>query len=211
MVFYKGYIPWNKEKILGSYSKEHRAKISQALKGRSLSEGSKKQISNTLKLKGIHPPLRFGCIPWNKGKKGTTSQESIDALKRYVKENGTWNKGKQWSEQVKQKMSESHKGYVMPLIQRMNLSLAQPKGKNHWNWKGGISEKGYSVCWTQRLKDLIQKRDNHTCQSCANNKKPLDIHHIDNNKENNNSQNLITLCRSCHITLHNGRGSLQRR
>jgi len=36
--------------------------------------------------------FKKGYIPWNKGRKGTASQKSIEALVDYVKENGPWNK-----------------------------------------------------------------------------------------------------------------------
>ena len=34
-------------------------------------------------------------------------------------------------------------------------------------------------------------------------KEKLHVHHIDFNKENLDENNLVSLCRSCHITLHN--------
>ncbi len=123
-----------------------------------------------------------------------------------------WNKGKQCSIEHRKKLSESHKGYIMPISQRIKIGLAE-KGENHWNWQGGKSREGYSVCWTRQLRNLIRKRDNYNCQICGSGKRPLDVHHIDSNKENNHSQNLVTLCRSCHTKFHNGhesRGTFQK-
>ena len=64
-------------------------------------------------------------------------------------------------------------------------------------WKGGISFEPYSVDWTDDLRRAIRKRDKYTCQVCG--KEPaIIVHHIDYNKKNCNSDNLITLCRKCH-------------
>ena len=40
-------------------------------------------------------------------------------------------------------------------------------------------------------------RDNYICQLC--NKYGKEVHHIDYNKNNNNKNNLITLCRKCNM------------
>jgi len=82
-----------------------------------------------------------------------------------------------------------------------------PKGKDHYNWRGGKSFKDYSQDWTSDLKDAIRKRDNYICQECGIHQdeldfgqiKKLDVHHIDYNKKNCNPKNLISLCRGCHI------------
>ena len=56
------------------------------------------------------------------------------------------------------------------------------------------------------IKELILKRDNFQCQGCGN-EKNLCVHHVDgtNYKKknaNNDIENLITFCNSCHIKLH---------
>jgi len=70
------------------------------------------------------------------------------------------------------------------------------------NWLGGISKEPYSFDFTRELKELIRKRDNYTCQICSKKQIedmiPFPTHHIDYNKKNSNSDNLITLCKSCH-------------
>ena len=58
-------------------------------------------------------------------------------------------------------------------------------------------------------------RDHYTCQSCGKNKDRvarLDIHHIDGNgsgkskaERNNNLDNLITLCSTCHYEVETAR------
>jgi len=75
-------------------------------------------------------------------------------------------------------------------------------GGHHWNWLGGKSFEPYSTEFTEELRRAIRDRDNHTCQGCGKKdgvlNRKLHIHHIDYNKKNNNPNNLISLCCSCH-------------
>lgn len=41
-----------------------------------------------------------------------------------------------------------------------------------------------------------------TQKECECGKKATDIHHIDGNSKNNDPENLVKLCRSCHIKKH---------
>lgn len=85
---------------------------------------------------------------------------------------------------------------------------AQNHCKIGWFKKLLIWKSGYNVDFTKELKEEIRnylfflKRDNYTCQECNFTEEKLgyslSIHHIDYNKNNNNSNNLISLCKSCH-------------
>ena len=66
-------------------------------------------------------------------------------------------------------------------------------GINNSNWKGGISVKYY-----QRIMSEISECE--VCGSCDN----LEIHHIDRNRQNNDRDNLVKLCRECHNLCHDG-------
>lgn len=53
--------------------------------------------------------------------------------------------------------------------------------------------------FTKNLKTKIRIRDNFICSNCDKKEnRLLSIHHIDYNKNNNNPQNLLSLCKSCH-------------
>jgi len=130
--------------------------------------------------------------------------------RRKLKLNSAHNKpwlGKKRSIADRRKMSKSHLGkpsgnkghkYTTEQLKRLSLAhLGINTGKNHPNWKGGISFEPYSVDWTDDLKRAIRKRDRYTCQICG--KEPATfVHHIDYNKKNCSPDNLITLCNSCH-------------
>jgi len=87
------------------------------------------------------------------------------------------------------------------------------KGKNHWNWQGGITEKesrnilydGYKE-WRKK----VFKRDGYKCVVCGNNKSgELEAHHIKPVKTYKklilNVSNGLTVCKRCHRKIHYGK------
>jgi len=79
--------------------------------------------------------------------------------------------------------------------------------ENNNRWEGGNSFKGYPFGWTEKFKEHIRSRDNNTCQDCKiaeiETGEKLNVHHIDCNKDNLDENNLISLCRNCHMIRHN--------
>ncbi len=74
-------------------------------------------------------------------------------------------------------------------------------GRDSWNWKGGISCEPYCHEWSFKdFKDMIKERDGNKCLNpdCWRNSRILNVHHIDYNKKNCGTENLITLCTSCN-------------
>lgn len=78
------------------------------------------------------------------------------------------------------------------------------RGDKNPAWRGGHPEY-YGSNW-RSIRREVRERDNYTCQRC--NKKPTrlpDVHHIkpigtfDTPEEGNYSENLISLCHSCHM------------
>lgn len=116
--------------------------------------------------------------------------------------------GKKHSEETKEKMRKSHNISIEGL-KNIGKSL---KGK-HWSEKRINSQSkkfknkygNYCSEWREIRKE-IYKRDNWTCQECnikcvgkdGKSNKKIQCHHIDWNKDNNNHDNLITLCSVCH-------------
>ena len=111
------------------------------------------------------------------------------------------------SPKAKQLMSEKHKGIISwnkGLTKETNKSLAKRaeniKGENNPNWQGGIARLPYCPIWTKWFRKEIKERDNFRCQNpdCEHKFEKLVVHHIDYDKKNCSTNNLITLCRSCN-------------
>jgi hypothetical protein len=156
---------------------------------------------------GIYPNNK-GKVPWNKGLKGRKPTiKQIEYWKRMKNRKSVkyWlgkkmseehkrkisegNKGKIRSEETRKKMSDSSKGKKMSIEACRKMSIAK--------WRGGLSFLPYSTDWTKTLRS-IRERDHYTCQICKI-EPAVDVHHIDYNKLNCDANNLITLCRKCHI------------
>jgi hypothetical protein len=145
----------------------------------------KKKIIRTLKHKQAVSQARKGKPSWNKG--GHISEITREKLREI-------HMGKKASPQTKEKMSIARKGRFV--------------GEKSWNWKGGLSFEPYSTDWTGTLKRAIRERDHYVCQLCGKlqSDEAFSIHHIDYDKKNCSPDNLITLCRKCHIKTNADRG-----
>lgn len=161
-------------------------------KGKHLSEETKRKMSEKRKGKHFSPKTEF-----KKGRyvqhpnwyKAVVGKESYRKGKTLEEEYG-----KERAKEIKIKMSQALTG--------LNV------GENNPGWRGGISFEPYGIEFNKTLKNQIRARDHFRCQECfrhqdelrLKNNKPykLNIHHIDYNKKNNNSSNLISLCRNCH-------------
>jgi len=125
------------------------------------------------------------------------------------------------SEKTKRKISESHKGNTwgfkkghIPSERNRKINSLRMKGnkigrkfrkgKEHWNYKDdrskNFSPKRYGDDW-DKIRQLIYNRDNFTCQDCGIKGIRLDVHHIIPFliSFDNSLNNLVTLCRSCHM------------
>lgn len=164
----------------GSYklSEETKKKIGLAFEGRKLSEDHKRHIRESLKNLTEEKRLKHRLV--------MGSEEMRKKMSEARKGKSPWNKGIKTGQKV---WNKGLKGFL--------------GGEKHYNWKGGISFNPYSENWTRSLKQQIRERDNHACQICLG--KGKDVHHIDYNKKNCSEDNLITLCRKCHMKTNFGR------
>lgn len=197
-------------------------KLSDKLKGIPKSEEHKEKIRNTLKQK-----YREGKIlVWNTGKKMSEKQKR---MLHFIKKNDWKNpnsvyNSKEWREKVSiaqkkkwvnpdfdvearnKKISKKLKGRNITWkdkIGQTRIKLGLAKGEKNPNYKHGKSKEPYPMDWRDSLKNSIRQRDNHKCQICGVHQMQLNeklcVHHIDENKENLNPDNLISLCRLNHL------------
>lgn len=165
---------------------------------RSLSHGKKCQSCGCKRKDLISKKL--------KGQKRTEEQKKnyskAAKLKKHTKESRQKireaNIGKRYSEETNKKKGAKGKNHPY-----FGVSL---HGMKNPNWQGGISNNPYSLDFNKEFKQFILERDNYICQDprCIGKSKRLCCHHIDYDKNNNNPENLISLCNSCH-TKTNGK------
>jgi hypothetical protein len=191
MLFQKGHTI-NKGK---KRSQEIKQKIRNSLIGHLVSEESRRKISETKKNNKyiVSKETRAKLRKVNKGK--ILSEEHKQKISNS-------NKGREFSEEHKRNLSISHKGYHPTEEAKKNNSIAH-RGIKSYLWKGGISFEPYTTDWTETLKRAIRERDNYICQVCS--QYGNIVHHIDYNKKNCNSDNLVTLCNSCHTKTNHRR------
>ncbi len=128
---------------------------------------------------------------------------------------------KKWEKSdYKNMMSKNHKGkHSSPTTEFKKGNVPSHKGKkllaatreNHWNWQDGKSFEQYPEEFNKELKNLIRNRDGYFCRLCGRNedgmKQKLHVHHVDYDKQNCKKENLILLCRKCHLRTNWNRDS----
>lgn len=184
-------------------------KLRKANLGKVRTEESIRKQSDSRKKKFAEGKINI----WNKG----LTQETSDSVKNSIKKMTEWKqknvKGKTYEElygEEKAKtikmnrnalMSEKHRGENNPMFGKFGDKAA--------NWQGGKSFEDYGEEFNMKLKNQIRKRDNQVCMNCGIHREKLKvafhIHHINYDKKCNLPQNLITLCRNCHLHTNGNR------
>lgn len=155
--------------------------------------------------KGIHPKTEFK----KGGKKPKNAYKFSVGHKNY---NPGLNKGKHWKIKDTSKMkgkkpwNAGTKGLIKP--NSGSFKKGTPIEK-HPRWLNGKSFEPYGLEFNEDLKEVIRNRDRRKCFICEKteleNKEKLTVHHKDYDKQNNNPNNLISLCRKCHIKTNRNR------
>jgi len=162
------------------HSKETRIKMSKIQKeyfqhNKSSMLGKKHTVEAKLKMSRSHTGFKH-------------TEEAKQKMSNYLK-------GRKFSNEHKNKMSESKKG--------KNNSMYGRTREKAPRWLGGISFEPYSADFNKQFKKLIRERDGYKCQICGmpeiENNENLSCRHMDYDKKNNLPDNLISLCRVCHM------------
>lgn len=82
-------------------------------------------------------------------------------------------------------------------------------GKNHWNWKGGVTpenQRQRSSAQAKAWRNAVFERDKYICQLCGKQGGKLNAHHIKSWAKHTDLrfevENGITLCEKCHRQIH---------
>ena len=155
-----------------------RKKLSEFQKGRIVPRERRVRISNTLKDNWECP-----C-----------TKEFLEKI--YVK--------KGYSTRDIQRIYGWHNSNIYRWLKRFDIPRRKP---SYWHGKEECKQNfctnPYGRGWTVQLKGKIKERDGYLCQFCkVYQGNHLVIHHVDTNKYNNSSENLVTLCMHCHGRLH---------
>lgn len=202
-------------------SKEHRMKISKALKGRKLSREHKMKISEALRGR------KFSDEHCRKISEANMGHIHSEEHKRKIRES---NRGVRRSEETKKRISEALRGRECSEETRKKIGTAS-RGRKHsektrrkmskshsgercWRWKGGITSENQKIrsgIEFRLWREAVFARDNWTCQKCGDKKGGnLRAHHIRNFAEclelRTSIENGITLCVDCHNNFHNKYG-----
>ena len=189
-------------------------------KGKSHSVESKEKMSEDRKGKLNHDGktcFKKGIVPWNKGKTGVYSEERLQQISEQTKarlaKHHPMNGKKHTPEAIlkikearkNQKNLPSNKGKQWSDARRefQKQVTRKKKVKTKWTKK---HKNMYHPLWNE-IRKVVYKRDQYKCQECGvhcrdskskNTIHKIQCHHIDYDTTNNDLDNLITLCASCH-------------
>ena len=159
----------------GNLSEEGRKRISEANKGKIVSEETRKKLS--LVNKG------------RKRSKETRARISAAGI------------GRKQSKETIAKRSIAMKGKKHSLKTCIKISLTKLKNRSLKELKYPKEITGYNLI--DKQKEIIKNRDGNECVFCRGKETTqLCVHHIDGNKKNDDPNNLVTICNSCHTKLH---------
>jgi len=106
-------------------------------------------------------------------------------------------KGHIVTRKTREKIRETLTGRNLSEEHKENIRQTAPRQEKHWNWQDGISFEPYGAEFSGELKLFIRQRDDNICQFCGRHieANSHDIHHINYDKKDNVSRNLILLCK----------------
>ena len=170
----------------------HKQKIGQALKGKK------------------RPP--FG-EEWKRHiREARAKQVFTDKTRRKMSLTRKGKKRPPFSEEWKRQLSISHKGQK---AWNKGQKLPRLSGKNHWHWRGGITQINRIIRNSIKYKlwqEAVFKRDNYTCQKCGGRGGDKNAHHIKSFANHPELRfevsNGMTLCVKCH---NNTKSNLERK
>jgi len=173
----------NRQAHLGiKHTEETKRKLSIIFKGRKFSDEWRRKIGEAHKGKIVSQETR---LKMSNNIKGKTYEERL---------------GKEKATMIKLKQRLAKLGKDNLSIEGRKKLSEQMKGDKNPSWAGGIAYIQYGRMFNIFLKQKVKQYYRNQCFLCGTTKKSkrVCVHHIDYNKQNNNMNNLVLLCFSCH-------------
>jgi len=209
----KGNVPWSKGltkeddirlALIGEktrialtgykHSQQTCENISLGKKGKQL--GEKNPFYGRHHTKESREKMRLAHMGQVSPNKGVSCSEEI---KQKIRKTLTGRKNGPPTEEHRMKISEARMGHIVTEETRNKLRLAHIDWDFYNEYGCTRSQYPYGSNWTPKLRKQIAERDNFTCQMCHEIlPDKIATHHIDYDKNNNESSNLIFLCKYCH-------------
>lgn len=137
------------------------------------------------------------------GLSGRGKERSKETKKRMTTAKIKWHREIGFTEETKKQISQSRKGKCCGPENHMY----RKSGPLSPVWNGGT--KLYASDWGPKVKQKVFERDGYVCQNCES-KENLVPHHIDYDKMNCDSTNLITVCSRCNLKANGNRDYWQK-
>lgn len=136
------------------------------------------------------------------------SEETKKKISKSNEGRKAWNKGIPQSEEAKKKNSESNKDRIFSEDSKQKISesrIGKYMGDKCPAWKGGVSFEPYCILFNDEFKERVREYWNRKCVLCnkdeKENGKRLSVHHVTYNKETCCDKSIplfVPLCLSCH-------------
>jgi 5-methylcytosine-specific restriction endonuclease McrA len=139
-------------------------------------------------------------------KEGRTNPADIGNKTRFKKGNISWNTGIKMSDETRQKMRLAKlKNPTRYWLGKKRENMTGEKNNRYVGFLDAKYERKIPISEWNKIRIKVFERDGYTCQKCGKTKNEvnrLDVHHIlpIKAKGDDSMENLITLCRGCHIS-----------
>jgi acetyltransferase-like isoleucine patch superfamily enzyme len=151
---------------------------------RLVDEGISLRPSGHMRGKSHPEEVRLKISAAKKGIKKPPFSEEWRVNLRIARRGRTPAKGMKHSAEARQKMSEKR------------------KGEKNGRWIDGRKQTPYPPEWTKELRRSVKERQERKCGLCGAGDLRLHVHHINWDKLNCATSNLIALCAKCHGLAH---------
>jgi 5-methylcytosine-specific restriction endonuclease McrA len=112
-------------------------------------------------------------------------------------------------------MTPEHRTAISEALTGRTLSpehIAKISGENNYRYRG-VGKRNLSKKEWRAMREVVLRRDGYACLWCGNNNlRSLVVHHIVEYWDGgpDSPENLLTLCRSCHVRHHSHQSDLDR-